>query len=79
MFSGCSLLEELNISNFNTKNVTDMSFMFYGCSSLEELNLSNFNTNNGTNMSSLFYECWYELKMKIRSQYKNFQENAFYY
>ena len=45
MFYGCSLLQELNISNFRTKNVTDMSEMFSGCSSLKELNLNNFNTN----------------------------------
>ena len=46
MFSGCSLLKEINVSNFNTNNVTNMEGMFYGCSSLKELNLSNFNTNN---------------------------------
>ena len=32
MFSGCSLLEEINLSNFNTNNVTKMNGMFYGCS-----------------------------------------------
>ena len=32
MFIGCSLLKELNISNFNTNNVTYMSKMFTGCS-----------------------------------------------
>ena len=32
MFYGCSSLKELNLSNFNTNNVTDMECMFYGCS-----------------------------------------------
>ena len=32
MFSGCLSLKELNISKFNTKNVTDMNYMFSGCS-----------------------------------------------
>ena len=32
MFYGCSALKELNISNFNTNNVTDMRRMFAGCS-----------------------------------------------
>ena len=50
MFSGCSSLKELNLSNFNTNNVTDMSWMFFKCSSLKELNISNFNTNNVTNI-----------------------------
>ena len=77
MFSWCSSLKELNLNNFNTKNVTDMSAMFYECSSLKELNLSNFNTDNVTNMRYMFSKCSDELKLKIRSQYKNFQEMAF--
>ena len=32
--------KELNINNFNTNNVTDMSDMFYKCLSLKELNLN---------------------------------------
>ena len=35
MFSGCSSLKELNLSNFNTNNVTKMDGMFYNCSSLK--------------------------------------------
>ena len=42
----CSSLTSLNLSNFNTNNVTNMSYMFNKCSSLTSLNLSNFNTNN---------------------------------
>ena len=48
MFYECLLLEDINLSIFNTNNVTNMRFMFYGCLSLKELNLSNFNTNNVT-------------------------------
>ena len=32
MFNGCSSLKELNLSNFNTNNVTYMRYMFNGCS-----------------------------------------------
>ena len=32
MFWGCSSLKEINISNFNTNNVTYMFWMFHGCS-----------------------------------------------
>ena len=32
MFDGCSLLKELNLNNFNTKNVNDMTGMFSRCS-----------------------------------------------
>ena len=27
----CSSLKELNLNNFNTINVTNMSYMFFGC------------------------------------------------
>ena len=57
MFCGCSSLKELNLNNFNTNNVTNMSDMFSGSSSLKELNLNNFNTNNVTNMSDMFRGC----------------------
>ena len=29
MFRGCSSLKELNLNNFNTKNVTNMGCMFF--------------------------------------------------
>ena len=54
VFYGCSSLININLSNFNTNNVTDMSDMFRNCSSLTSLNLSNFNTNNVTNMRGMF-------------------------
>ena len=34
MFEGCSALQTLDLSNFNTQNVTDMSWMFSGCKAL---------------------------------------------
>ena len=77
MFYECSSLKKLNLNNFNTNNVTNMSCMFYGCSSLKELNLSNFNTNNVTNMYNMFYGCSEQLKNKIKSEYKNIKEEAF--
>ena len=43
--------------DFDTKNVTNMSFMFNKCSSLKELNLSNFNTNNVIVMDGMFFRC----------------------
>ena len=77
MFFFCSSLKELNLNNFNTNNVTDMSGMFYGCSSLKELNLNNFITNNVTDMSCMFSKLSDELKLKIKSKYKKFIEDAF--
>ena len=34
MFYGCSALKTLDLSNFDTKNVTNMQSMFNGCSAL---------------------------------------------
>ena len=77
MFWGCSSLKELNINNFNTNNVTNMGGMFYGCSSLKELNLNNFNTNNVTYMRWMFSKCSDELKLKLKSKFNEFKEEAF--
>ena len=47
----------LDLSNFNAQNVTDITRMFYNCYSLKSLGLSNFNTQNVTDMSDMFYYC----------------------
>ena len=57
MFSGCSGLTSLDLSNFNTQNVTDMSSMFSKCSGLTSLDVKNFNTQNVTNMVLMFSGC----------------------
>ena len=57
MFENCSSLITLNLSNFNTSSVTDMSYMFENCSSLTSLDLSNFNTSSVTDMSNMFENC----------------------
>ena len=40
MFYGCSNLTSINLSSFNTQNVTNMSNMFYGCSNLKEIKIN---------------------------------------
>ena len=57
MFSGCSSLTSLDVTHFNTANVTDMSYMFSSCSSLTSLDVTYFNTAKVTNMSSMFSSC----------------------
>ena len=47
----------LDLTNFDTHNITDMSYIFAYCSNLSYLNLSNFDTHNVRNMSFMFYEC----------------------
>ena len=57
MFYGCSGLTTLDLSGWNTANVTYMSNMFYNCSSLSSLDLSAWNTGNVTTMSNMFRGC----------------------
>ena len=57
MFHDCSSLESLNLTNFNTEKVTNMSNMFNNCSSLTSLNLTNFNTAKVKRMSNMFNNC----------------------
>ncbi len=58
-------LKSLDLSNFDTSNVTTMDSMLRACTSLTTLDLSNFNTSNVTNMDAMFtcvissYEYYY--------------------
>ena len=54
MFRGMSNPTSLDLSNFDTSKVTNMSQMFSDMSNLTTLNLSNFDTSNVTNMESMF-------------------------
>ena len=55
MFSGCSGLTSLNLSNFNTSAGTDVSWMFSGCSGLKTI--LNPNTWRCELSDGMFYGC----------------------
>ena len=57
MFRNCSSLTALDLSNFNTSNVTVMFYMFVLCSSLTTLDVSNFDTSSVTDMFAMFLNC----------------------
>ena len=59
MFFNCSSLNNLpDISKWDTKNVTNISYMFCRCSSLNNLpDISKWDTKNVTNMSGMFSDC----------------------
>ena len=59
MFEYCLILTSLNLNNFDTSQVTDMSYMFNGCSSLISLDLSYFITSKVTQMIGMFFDCVY--------------------
>jgi surface protein len=74
MFNDCSSLSELDLSNWNTINVSNMSYMFNDCSSLSELDLSNFDTSNVNDMSSMFYGCNNLYHIKCKQAFKDWCE-----
>jgi len=55
MFRGANGLTHLDVSNFNTSRVTDMSWMFSGTTRLTSLDLSNWDTRNLRGMSQMLY------------------------
>ena len=57
MFLHCINLISIDLSNFNTENVLDMSYLFYNCISITSIDVSNFNTKNVYNMSEMFDNC----------------------
>ena len=67
MFFLCSSLKSIDLSSFNTNNVTNMSSMFWGCSSLKSIDLSSFNTNNVTDMIYTFDECSFLASLDLSS------------
>ena len=56
-FGGCYYLTSVDLSNIDTHNVTDMSYMFAACNSLTGLNLSAFDTKKVTDMRYMFGGC----------------------
>ena len=57
MFLKCEHIISMDLSNFDTSEVTDMSLMFILCSKLEEINFGNFNTSKVVNMEGMFETC----------------------
>ena len=48
---------EIDLSNLDFSEVTDMSSMFNGCTNLEKITFGTINTANVNNMYRLFYNC----------------------
>ena len=54
LFGYGSVLNYLDLTNFNAQSVTDISFMLSECWLLESLDLSNFDTSNVLSMQKMF-------------------------
>lgn len=57
LFAGCTVMTSVDLSGFDTKNVTAMSYMFWCCYKLSDLDVSNFDTSNVTSMENMFGNC----------------------
>ena len=58
MFRDCLRLKTINLQNFVTVGVTDMSYLFYRCQSLQSINFGlNWVTRSVQDMQYMFSEC----------------------
>ena len=70
MFMECSEIISLDLSNFDTSEVFQMSSIFDYCSNLESIDISNFDTSKVTeSIGSMFRGC-YKLKSLNLAQLK---------
>ena len=70
MFAECSSIEELDLSNFDTKKVIYMRWIFLSCKSLKKINIINFEPNDNVNLEGIFLFCS-QLKIKCSDKFKN--------
>ena len=57
MFSNLNYITEIDLTNFDSSEATDMQSMFNKCTSLIKLTLGNLNTEKVTSMASMFANC----------------------
>ena len=57
MFYECFEITEIDLTNFDSSNVTQTKMMFYKCESLTSLNLINFNTSKVKLMDNMLSDC----------------------
>lgn len=70
MFNNNSNLINIDLSNFNTSNVTNMSSMFSMCEKLISLDLSNWDTSNVKDMRNMFDNCSKLTSIKVGNKFK---------
>jgi prepilin-type N-terminal cleavage/methylation domain-containing protein len=58
IFRANKQITHLDLSNWDTSNVTNMQGMFFDCNTLVDVDVSHFNTSNVTNMSHVFHKCY---------------------
>lgn len=72
-----SYLTTVDLSGWDTSNITDMNHLFQNCNSITSLDVSNFNTGKVTDMSYMFFYCS-SLKTLDLSSFNTSKVNSFY-
>ena len=67
MFYNLRNIIEINLSNYDSSQVTNMSEMFCHCGSLNSIDFTNFNTAKVVDFKSMFYGCNHLLYLNLRS------------
>ncbi|GEM_PF-521190 len=67
VFSECEAIEKLDLSGWNTENVTTMLKSFYNCKKLTTLDVSTWNTGNLTDLANTFQNCNSLTEIDMRS------------
>ena len=58
LFYGDRKITELNLQNFDTRNVVDMNSMFGLCTDLKRINVGDlWKVNDNVDISNMFYNC----------------------
>lgn len=82
VFSNCSTLTQLDLSNWDTRNVQYMIGTFSGCTNLTEINCSGWNSSKVYNMQAAFYNCKSLQTLPVRdwdTRSVMYMDNAFAY
>ena len=78
LFYGCSNINAIDLSEFDTSQVEDISYMFYKCISLISLNLTNINTEHVKTTRSMFFECHSLISLDLSNFITSQVENMVY-
>ena len=57
LFYHCSNITEVDLSHFDSSDVTDMRFLFNDCRSLTSIDFTDFDTSKVEYMNSMFHDC----------------------